>query len=221
MDKIPVAMITYNRPDMLRNALAEQHRTLTPFPIDIYDDGSNDQKKLDLLKTISDCTVHNMKHLGHRKQVLEIMKEMNTAGVRYFAFIEDDAIFSINWYTWGVNKLHELESNGHKVGALALYTGHARMDTRAVIPGVYKHNREHFYGSCCIFFNTTITSSLINQVNAGFNPDVALRELSVNNVIDLFVTTPTVAEHIGTESLLGAPPHRSNNFYGQDVDMLK
>lgn len=225
MRNVPVAMLTYNRTNLLKNALAEHERVNTPSPIYIFDDGSTDNDKLALLNELDKderFIVVRFEHKGYKNQFLAIMKYFKELEVDYYAFVEDDAVFSINWYTWGTGRLRQLESAAYNVGVFTLYTGHPHL-RELVLASVFKHNTEHFYGTCCLFINPKIMDEYIYQAyDEGWNPDVAIREMSLKrSKFLLFVSSPTLAQHIGTESLLGAPPHRSSRFLGQSVDALK
>jgi len=224
MKHIPIALLTYNRAELLKQSIAEQERVNSPYPIYIFDDGSTEESKLTLLNDLEKDNrfiVIRWKHRGYKNQFLEIMRFFKEQGYRYYVFIEDDAIFSINWYDWGCGRLRDLESFGCNIGVFALYTGHPILK-QEVLPHVFKHTTEHFYGTCCLFINPQIIDEYIYQAyDRGWNPDVAIREMSLNrSKFLLFVASPTLAQHIGNESLLGAPPHRSGLFLGQDKDAL-
>lgn len=224
MKNIPVVLLTYNRPDLLKNALIEHERVNTPTPICVVDDGSIEENQLGLLDNLekdSRYKVLKWPHRGYKNQFLEIMKYFGDQDVNYYVFVEDDAVFSINWFAWGCLKLRELESIGGDIGVLALYTGHPNL-RQEICSHVYKHNTEHFYGTCCLFVNPRIVDEYIHQAyDLGWNPDVAIREMSLKKSrFHLFVASPTLVQHIGEVSLLGAPPHRSGLFLGRDKDAL-
>lgn len=195
-------------------------RTNTPFPIFVVDDGSTEEDKINLLKELDSSNkvfVIRQEHKGYKPQFLEIMKIFKD--VPYYIFMEDDVVFSKNWYQWGCRNLQTLIAEGYNIGVFALYTGHPALKEQ-VLPNVYRHNTEHFYGTCCLFINPKIIDEYEYQAKT-WNPDVAIREMSLNrSEFLLFVASPTLAQHIGRESLLGAPPHRSGLFWGQDKDAL-
>jgi glycosyltransferase involved in cell wall biosynthesis len=219
---IPIALLTYNRTDFLKKSILELKRTNTPFPIHIFDDGSTDTEKIELLDVLekdANYIIHRWEHKGYKAQFLEVMKYFKEQGAPFYVFIEDDAIFSLNWYKWGVSRLLKLLSFGFNVGVFSLYTGHPLL-REEVVAHVFRHHTEHFYGTCCLIINPQIIEEYTYQAyDKGWNPDVAIREMSLcKSKFALFVASPTLAQHIGTESLLGAPPHRSGAFLGRDQD---
>lgn len=223
---IPVISLTYNRPEYLKNVLIEHGRVNSPMPIHIVDDGSDNTEQLKLLAELEKnekCVVHAEPHLSHRQQVLGLIKLFNSLGYEYIAYTEDDTIFSINWYQYGVATLDKLLKTT-PVGALSLYSGHGKLSQK-VFGSVFKHtDSEHFYGTCCIFIKTSIANrmeAVMYGSKGANNPDVAIRWLSMHKELNLFVAYPNLAQHEGVNnSMLKAPKHHSSTFYGINKDAM-
>lgn len=220
---VPVVILTYNRKQFLIDVLAEHDRVNTPKPIFIFDDGSEDISVIESLRENKDYICVPLRHQHYRNQFLEIGRIMGKMGHKYFVFTEDDASFSINWYQWTIKALSKLDSQ-YEVGAFSLYSGHDNPNGRKVIPYVYKHTNGHFYGTCGIVVNTNYIEDIKETMrNDRYrNPDIAIRKMSVDKYLSLFVTFPNIVQHEGVgKSLVIAPEHRSRTFIGNNKDSLE
>jgi len=221
---VPVVILTYNRPDFLSKVLAEHNRVNTPKPIFIFDDGSADVSIIKSLTSNPDYVCIQTRHLNYRNQFCEIGNLFNKLGYKYFMFTEDDASFSINWYQWAMCSLDKLETM-YDVGAFSLYSGHNKPNGKKVLPYVYKHVDDHFYGTCGIIVNTKYIEGIKEIMfsdNSCKNPDVAIRKMSINKNLNLFVTFPNIVQHEGVgKSLVLAPQHHSETFLGNNRDAMK
>lgn len=224
---IPVIVLTRNRPDYLSGIIDEHIRVNSPLPLYIVDDGSDDPEHVKLLTEMEEkdsrCVVLPFRHAHHRKSVLRIIRTFRDLGYEYIAYTEDDAIFSINWYQYGVATLNKLRETVD-VGVLALYSGHPKV-LKHIFGSVYQHsNKEHFYGSCCDFIKTSIVDDMERVMfgsKGANNPDVAIRWLSMNEGLGLYIVYPNLAQHEGVDrSLMKSPKHHSSTFYGADKDAL-
>lgn len=223
---VPVVSLTYNRPKYLGNLLDEHGRVNSPMPIYIVDDGSDNIEQRNLLWKLEknkNCIVLPFTHVGHRLQVIRLVRLFNNLGYDYIAYIEDDAIFSINWYQYGVATLEKLLKTT-PVDALSLYSGHGKLANK-VFGSVFKHTgKEHFYGTCCIFIKTSIVDRMEEVMYGGKganNPDVAIRWMSMFENLNLFVVYPNLAQHEGVDnSMMKAPRHHSSSFYGISKDAM-
>lgn len=226
MNEVPIALLTYNRADFLERSLVELERTNTPFPIYIFDDGSHESSKLELLSKLENDNryeIIRLEHKGYKDQFTYIMKFFKDRNYDYYVFIEDDAIFAKNWYQWGMRELGKLQLRSDFItGVFALYTGHPFIREQ-VAPFIFKHDKEHFYGTCCTIISPLIYDEYYHHAyEKGWNPDVALREMSMSgSKFRIAVSIPTLAQHIGDKSLVGAPAHRSPLFLGGDKDALE
>lgn len=220
---VPVVILTYNRAKFLSDVLIEHVRVNTPKPIFVFDDGSLDISIIESLQKNKDYICFPMRHQHYRSQFSEIGRILGKLGYKYFAFTEDDASFSINWHQWAMIALSKLESM-YEVGAFSLYSGHNKPNGNRVIPYVYKHTNDHFYGTCGIIVNTAYVEDIKDtMLDYKFrNPDVAIRKMSIDKYLNLFVTFPNIVQHEGVgKSLVVAPKHYSETFLGNNKDALK
>ena len=222
--KYPVVILTYDRQEFLSKVLVEHSRVNTPKPILIFDDGSKDISSLIALEKNSDYVVFPMRHLHYRNQFSEIGRILGKLGYKYFVFTEDDASFAINWYQYGMKVLEKLDAE-YEVGALSFYSGHSKPNGKKVLPNVYKHIDDHFYGTCGIVVNTKYIEQIKTTMftrDGCSNPDVSMRQMSIDKQFNLFVVFPNIVQHEGVgKSLVKAPQHHSDTFIGNNKDALK
>lgn len=214
---VPVYLLCYDSTKLLSYALDQARRTNTP-PVEVWDDGSEDPKMVDLLSRTRN--VHREPHRGYREQFIAIGEHARMLGHKFYCYIEDDASFSVNWYAYAMKKLDQMA--GLPVGVLALYTGHPAIEKK-VLPHVYEHRGEHFYGTCALVINTEFVDEMAAKIREGWNCDLAIREaLGVvkHPRWNLYIMIPTLAQHRGKDTRLNAPFHWSVRYLGDEVDAL-
>lgn len=221
---IPTALLTYNRPEYLKQALKEHRRVGTPLPIYIFDDGSDNDEQRKLLGALErddKYLVFNMQHVGLKKAFVEVGKILKELGFEHYIYVEDDVSFCINWYAWSMKALESLCKN-YLVDTLALYSARI-INGEKVLKYIYKNTDAGFHGLCAAIVNTRIIEKIEDEI-AKLNPDIAILHLSHNKLINLFVVFPNLAQHIGIERTNikdTHPIHKSLTFLGNDKDALE
>lgn len=225
---IPIGVSVYKREKYLDNIINELVRTkINMNLVHIFDDGTEGKKYFEKLLDYQDkyqFTTHFGKHVGHAENFIRIGEFFKNRGFRHYFYIEDDAKFSLNWYKYAITILTELISKGFKVGVLALYCGHDYYNENKVMKNVtIVPLNGQFYGACAYLMNT-VFGEMGRWVMKGNNPDIALQILSHTAYLQykIFVCSPCVVQHIGVnDSLMNAPHHKTNNFYGENKDAME
>lgn len=229
---IPLYVLCYQNAKWLRHTVSEMQRTKVEGRVNIWDDGSTDPDMLEAIDEV-DATApfffaHRNPHLGYREQFIAI-GEHAAIGTNlwhtsdYYCYIEDDVQFSVNWLAYAEKKLKELLAAGYPVGVLALYTGHAHVK-KQVLPHVYEHHGEHFYGTCGLIINTAFVPELAKAIRGNLNCDIAIRELLSTHEHPqwkLYGIIPTLMQHLGKDTRLNAPFHQSSFVLSPESDALK
>ncbi len=216
---VPVYLLCYDSAKLLDLALGEARRTNTPS-LEVWDDGSEDPKMVDLLSKTRN--VYRKPHMGYREQFIAIGEHARMLGYKFYCYIEDDASFSVNWYAYAMKKLDGMLAAGLPVGVFALYTGHPAIEKK-ILPHVFEHRGEHFYGTCALVINTEFVDEMAQAIRGGLNPDIAIREalgMVRHPRWNLYVVIPTLAQHRGKDTRLNAPFHWSASHLGDEVDAL-
>jgi hypothetical protein len=193
--------------------------------VQIWDDGSTNARMIDSLRRAAgECVVHFEPHLGYREQFVRIGEHARAEGHEFYVYIEDDVAFCIDWYEYAMKKLKQMLDAGLNVGVYAIYTGHPAIAKR-VLPNVYEHRGEHFYGTCALVINTQFVEELCCCIeDRKLNPDIAILELlgcKQHPKFNLYVNIPTLAQHVGKVTRLNAPFHSSQKFLGMAVNALE
>jgi len=243
---IPVAMPNLNRPEYLNKTLTSMEnagffKQCDPKLFALFDGGS-DQATLDLVEqwrskygflvydseAFSDHLRDKFTHehglerpVNYFLQFQRMQKWCETSGYKEFMFAESDVVVSKNFYEY-VNKL--LGSIGHwdAVSFYAIDEGNVGKLTS----NLYLKNK-NFTGTCmlalkCEALERATQLALVDRVPL----DIAIgRALGVNHAVKdgkcLYIHIPSLAQHFGATSVIGAPYHTARRFYGEGNDCMR
>ena len=235
---IPIAIQTLDRPDYFTKTLLSLERSGAfgqCSDIHVFDCGSS---KDSLARVENLCLTYNLELHKSPTGILRLnegVAKMDAVLGEDFIRLEDDILVCKNWYPYVVEVMNSLE-RWEVINFYCLDSNNLVRPTN--INNVYRKGYTTFYGICLTAFKHGVTEK-INRCKreTGHSFDIAIglecgwyeeNHLEISGIPKictgsntLCVHSPSLAQHIGKESIIGAPYNEVKDFVGEDFNALE
>ena len=227
----PIAIQTLDRPEYFIKTLSSLERSGTfkqCSNVHIFDCGSSRDK----LSRIEDlCLAYNLelhKYYDGKLSLNEGVERIDTILGEDFLRVEDDVLVCKNWYLYAIVIMDLLENwdliNLYSVDSWNMLKG-------TDINNIHRKGYVCHYGICLMAFKHGIVKYINNCAEENGVPfDIAMSlecgwyekgdEKKGTGSNTLCVHVPSLAQHIGNESKIGAPFHEAPDFVGENFNAL-
>ena len=237
--KTLTAMVTYNRPEYVDQTFQSFERSGFFEQADmnhfVVFDGGSDQSSIDVLEKWKNKYKFTVNYSNERKtyfqQFERIRDYCKENGYEAFLFIESDIVVSKNFYKFIISTIGRLGD----WSVLSFYTCDERPSCETYQPFIYSKGVGDQYGTCMMVFKLHAIDKIIDYTLQQRKPlDICIcplfgytkeeEKLGRHNIITgprFYFSKPSVCQHVGEISSIGAPMHKAFDFRGEEFDLLK